>query len=88
MTDLSNFPPNTRSVVTVVFRETGEIKEYPISAHPGISRYLADQIAATGCLCLLCGETSHTILADRIQEYSIQEVRHAPPPDKPEGEPQ
>lgn len=88
MADTSKYPPNTRSLVTVIFRETGEAKTYPISAHPGISRYLADQIAATGCLCLLSGEISHTILADRIQEYSIEELPVAEKPHETEGESQ
>lgn len=88
MTDTSKYPPSTRSLVTVVFRETGEVKTYPISAHPGISRYLADQIAATGCLCLLSGEVSHTILADRIQEYSIEELQNVEATAESRGESQ
>ena len=66
------YPSGTRSVVKVTFRDTGEVKEYPCSAHPGISRFFADNIAQTGCLCILNGDKTYTIMAELIREYEIE----------------
>lgn len=58
------------SVITVTFID-GEVKEFHISAGPGVGSYLAKQAGGTGVLSLFNNEQSWGIPLDRIRDWSI-----------------
>lgn len=64
--------PAQRSKVSVTFKDTGEVKEYTISAGPGISPYLCSQAGDTGFLVLMDGTEAHSIPVENILEWGME----------------
>ena len=60
-----------RSLVRVEFADTGEIREYEISAGKGIARYLASELAGGGALTLWNDATAHVIPCASIRSIDI-----------------
>jgi len=58
------------SVVTVTFND-GEVREYLISASPGIGTYLANNAGQYGVLSLFNNEQSWGIPTSSIRDWSI-----------------
>lgn len=59
------------SVVRVVFKD-GEVREYQISAGPGIIGYLNREAMSTGFLTFWGEGQSYSIPISSVREYSIQ----------------
>lgn len=62
--------PQTHSTVHVVFND-GEIKEYVISAGPGIGGHLTREAGETGILNLYNADESYAIPLSNIREWKI-----------------
>lgn len=62
--------PQTHSIVKVSFND-GEVKEYVISAGPGIGGYLAREAGETGILNLYNADESYAIPLSNIREWTI-----------------
>lgn len=83
-----NYPPDTKSLVHVTFRDTGEVRTYPLSASYTIGRYLATDLGQNNVLCLMCGGRTTTIMGDLIREFVLEDYRPTPttPTEKTENE--
>jgi len=72
------------SIVTVVFND-GEIQDYPLSAGPGVSGYLAEQAGRTGILYMRGGETTWSIPVRNIREWKISPLQEVEGNENPDG---
>lgn len=78
--DPRNYPderryPRKDSIVTVTYRETGDQKEFQISAGAGIAPHLCRQAGETGFLVLLNGDESTCIPVEVIERFELREVK-------------
>ena len=67
---MKNKEPKTHSTVQVVFND-GEVKNYVISAGPGIGSYLDRDAGATSVLNLYNADESYAIPLANIREWTI-----------------
>lgn len=85
------YPEDTESLVTVTYTD-GEVVVYPISAGPGVTRYLAREMGNTGSLTLFTKSSSVTIPSDQIRNYEIVKYERTKPafdaPEPPTLQPQ
>lgn len=63
------------SVVEVVFND-GEVKEYEITAGPGVAGYLARKMGETGSLSLWNNDESVVIPSENIRYFHVKRKKN------------
>jgi hypothetical protein len=77
----ADFPPDTKTVVTVRRRYPGAdvfvSERYPCSASPSIVKYLARELE-NGTLAVFCGDSGIVIPADQIVDFTVERYERPP----------
>jgi hypothetical protein len=65
--------PAKYSIVCVEMKDTGEVREFKLTASSSLMPYLMNQVGETGALTLLCGDTSYGIPMSQIAQVTMRE---------------